>query len=668
MPTILDRLFRSRKFSISDPETLRLFNMMGWQSSSGVDVSPETAFAFSAVYCAVKLLSESIGSLPVPVYQRQEDGGKARAYKHPLYHVVHTQPNTLHSPMAFWTTAMVHLLLWGNSYSEIDRDPVGNVTALWPLPPDRTKPIWKNADDPRQGVFYNVRKKVGGDVQLTSDRVFHIGGLGFDGLTGRSVIRQARESIGLGVAQERLAGQQINNGQRPGIGIKLKGAFEDMDEQEIKILRESFIEKHSGIANAGNPVFLEEGMDLVTFQITPADAQFLESRQFTVTEIARWFNMPPHKLKDLVRATFSNIEEQNIEWVQDSLRPWCVRIEQAVTMQLLKRAEQDTYFAEFILDALLRGNAAARAQYYQTLVMGGMLMPNEARAKENFNPVEGLNTIWMPLNMIAVGGPDYSEVPIPETKTLEARSKTPEDRSIAHRRRIRDSYSRVLKEGTSRVIRGERRNVMAQVKKKSGKDLERWLDTYYRGEHQDYIVKELKGSFVSLAEALIPSVLDAVKFDEDPTNEVHQATLTHVEKMAYRLALGHLNKLTEITGKRSLRQDEDDEDEIDLFTTQFDEWEEKAPDEVARWETVRMDGLVAKAVWGLAGVATLTWVAGANCCPWCAAMDGRTVGIEESFLSSDDSLKDGDKSFSPSWNPTTPPLHDTCNCSIMPSQ
>lgn len=671
---LIDRLFRS-KYSIRDPETLRLFDLFGWQSSSGVDVNPESALAFSAVYCAVKLISESIGSLPLPVYQRQEDGGKARAYQHPLYRLLQTQPNNVHSPMDLWSMALVHLLAWGNFYAEVDRDPVGNVIALWPLPPDRTEPMWKDSgsdkipDDARKGVIYRVERLKGGFNVLPRRDVFHIAGLGFNGLKGRSVIRQARESIGLGIAQERLAGAQINNGQRPGIGIKLQGKFEDMSPTEIKLLKESFMDRHAGIDNAGRPIFLEEGMDLVQFAISPHDAQFLESRQFTVTEIARWFNMPPHKLKDLTRATFSNIEEQDIEWVQDTLRPWCVRIEQAITTQLVSPAEQHEIFAEFVMDAIMRGNTVARAEYFARMIQSGVLTPNEVRAKENWNPVEGMNVLYMPLNMMAVGGPDYDPLDAPSPREDDSRhaSKSVRQlRSVTARRRIRESYQRVLRESTARVIRGERRNVMRAVGGKNGDELAEWLNDYYYGDHQAYIVKEMQVPFLSLADALTPYATEIVGYEGDPTTEVHEATMIHVEKMAHRFAVGHLHKLSALLSQVRTRRDVG-EDEEELFSEQFDAWEKDAPDDLARMESVRMDGLVSKAIWSMAGVVSLTWVASPGSCPWCQEMDGRTVGIDGMFISSDGQISQGGATFSPSWNVTTPPLHDGCVCGIVPS-
>lgn len=671
---LTDKILRGRKFSIKDPETLRLFSMLGHQSAAGIDVNPESAMSFSAVYCATKLISESVGSLPLPVYERQDDGGKTRSYKHPLYKVTQSKPNEIHTSMDFWTTALVHLLFWGNFYCEIDRDPMENVTALWPLPPDRTKAFWINPDDPRAGVAYKVRKKVGNEVFLPKRNVFHVPGLSFDGLTGRSVIGEAKNSIGLGIAQERLAGSQIQNGQRPGIALKLGGAFEDLSDNARKSLREDFVDKHAGYDNAGKPIFLEEGMEITTFQLSNEDAQFLESRQFTITEIARWFNMPPHKLKDLLRATFSNIEEQNIEWVQDTLRPWCVRVEQAITVQLLQDAEQGQFFAEFIMDALMRGNAVARADYYGKMINGGMLMPNEARAKENFNPAPGLDQFFIPLNMKPYAGDDYDSspdaLPAPPPQAINA-TRERQLRSVAGRKSIRESYSRVFREATTRVVRGERRNVMRGMKGKSVKALDKWLNDFYYGEHQQFIIKELKGAFLSLAEALAPNAADLVNMNSDYLTEVHNAVNIHTEKMAYRFAIGHFHKLQKMIGtfeekERSLRADEETDYE-GAFDTQFDEWEQSEPENVAMRETVRTDGMISTIVWGLAGIASIVWVSGSNCCPWCQEMDGVVVGIDESFLDVSDSLKIGTQEFNVNSSITTPPLHLGCICGTAPS-
>lgn len=679
------------KVDVRDPEIWSpIFWPEGAPTTSGVSITPESSMTLSAVYKAVTILSQAIGSLPLQVFQRIGNG-KQIATNHVLYPILHKQPNMLMVPSVFWQLAMVKALLWGNAYATIERDPMQNVTALWPIPSELVKPKLKQRDDLSKGIFYEVRPPEKAPFPVSADDMFHVPGLGFDGVEGKSVISMARESLGLGVAQERYAGGFYGKGAKPSIVLKLSGKFDDLSEKALRNLKSSFKESYTGVDNMAAPVFLEEGMDFQTYSIPPADQQFVEMRTFHVSEVARWFNVPPHKLGELTRATFSNIEAQNIDFVIDSCMPWLVKIEQSITSQLFKEAESDEYFAEFNVDGLLRGDSAARAAYYKDMVYGGMMQPNEARAKENWNPVDGGDSLWMPVNMMQYAG-EPSEAakgeppplpgemaapapPEPGQKALRATSNA----TGPMRMNVRNSYKRVFAEAATRTVRGERRNVMAAVRKMAERPdaLKRWLSDYYREGNQDYIVKQMHGPFQSLAEAIQPLAALSVGAEAGITPEIESAVRTHVEKMAYRISVGSLHRLTEIIDnpetarsyrKTTLVQPKPDE-EPDLegaFNDEFDSMEESRPGDVADWETVRVEGMTSSIVWAAGGITTLVWAAGDNCCPICAAMDGKVCGIESNFMDSADSMDVGDSEFSPSWNVKSPPLHRTCVCILEP--
>lgn len=688
---------KEERASISGPIDIRdpkIWQSIMWPdmmaTSSGIEITPESAMGLPTVLNAVTLIASSIGALPLPVYRRIETGGKELALEHPLYSLLHDSPNPFMIPMVLWEFVMTSLLLYGNAYVEIERDAdMMEITGLWPLPANRVRPILRGRDL-SEGLFYEVtRSKDGSKYPLWEYQVLHIPGLGFDGISGSSPIKMARESVSLGLAMEAFAGKFLANGARPGIALKMANTFEGLSEDARKSLKESFAELHGGLANAGRPLFLEEGMDIVALNgIPPADAQFIEQRNYGVEEVARIFNVPVHKLKLLIRATFSSIEMQNNEWFVDCLRPWMVRLEQSMSNQLFSAQEAGVYFAQFEMDAIMRSDSAARGAMYKDLWGIGALSPNEIRAKENLNPTDEGDKYYIPVNYMPIGqpaAPPAAQTPAPEvTPTVDSKPEAPERRSPsaqgAQRKAIRNSYRRVFEEAAARVARGERRNVMKAVRK-YGEDrngLNSWLIKYYRGDagqnpspHEAFIIKEMGGPFFSLAEAVTPSAVDQVRFAGDAEPKVQSAVKTHLDKYAWRQSTASYNRLSEMAlGKRSTRENilqstpAATDDEID---GQMEDWEGGRVDTQASWETVRVSEMAAKVVWALAGVISLVWVAGAGACEACSELDGTVVGIEQDFMRSDDSMELSDGSeFTTSWNCSSPPLHDKCECEIQP--
>ncbi len=648
---------------IRDPE---IWRKVAWpdkmDTATGITVSPESSMRSTAVYNAVTIIAGTVGSLPLPVYQRLDNEGRERAPDHPLYSLLHDEPNSVMTSMTFWEMALVHLLHHGNFYAEKERDPLNEVRALWPLPANRVEPK-PLGDDLKNGLYYEITKKNGQTYPMMSRDIFHIPGLGFDGIKGYSVIKMAKEAVGLGLAAEAFGERFYKNNMRPGIVLKLSGKFEDLSDQALKNLKQSFQEQHGGAENAHKPLFLEEGMDFASYSIAPEDAQFLELRKFQVVEVARMFNLPPHKLGDLDRATFSNIEQQELNFVIGTIRPWLVRIEQLIRARLFSTADQGTYYAEFLVDALLRGDSVARAAFYHSMRMDGLMNANEVRARENLNPIPGGDKYYMPVNMMPTDALPTTPAPPAVASVREVRSS----RSGIARRQVRDSYKRVFREGTQRVVRGERRNVMKILKAhKDPDELKAHLEEFYRGPQQEFIVKQMAGPFFSLAEAIQPLAADQVGLERDMTPEVQAAVKIHVDKFAYREAMQSYNRLVKIVGS-PLRAKKPEPDLEELFGDEFDGMEESRPDRVAEWETVRTDGMVSRTVFEASGIIALVWAANENSCDYCAEMNGRTVGIDIPFIGPDDSLSvEGADDMSPSWNCTSPPLHNGCSCSIEP--
>jgi len=379
----------------SSPEIARLFARP--PTSTGVAVSEQTALTYSAVWAAVSLIASNVASLPLILYKRLPNGGKERLIGHPLYRLLHDQPNAEMTSMVFRETLQAHVLTWGNGYAEIERDQGGRPVALWPLTPDRVQPF---REERSLRLRYRVRNAAGlSDVVIEAPDMLHVPGLGYDGTCGYSVIAKARESIGLGLATERFGGTFFGQGSTFG------GVLEhpkQLGEIAQKKLRASINERHQGVDRAHRFLILEEGMQYKRLGIPPNDAQFLETRKFQIAEVARWFNMPPHKLRDLERATFSNIEHQNIEWVVDTLRNWLVRWEQEINRKLVASTERNIQFAEHLVDGLLRGDIASRYAAYAIGRQWGWLSADDVREKENMNPLpDGSGQQYLvPLNMV----------------------------------------------------------------------------------------------------------------------------------------------------------------------------------------------------------------------------------------------------------------------------
>lgn len=366
-----------------------------WRSSNtGLSVTETTALSVVAVYACVRILSETVASLPLFLYKRL-DRGKQRAGDHPLYPLLHDVPNPEMNSFTFRETLMAHLVTWGNAYAEIEWDSYTKVKALWPLRPDRMQ-VWREND---QIVYKYYLPNSAGMVTLPAYRVWHIPGLGFDGLVGYPPITLAREAIGLSLATEEFGARFFGSGAAPGGVLEHPGKL-SKDAQDN--LRKSWNEMHSGLSNQHRLAILEEGMKWNKIGIPPDDAQFLETRKFQKNEIASFFHIPPHMIGDLERATFSNIEEQALEFVVYTMRPWLVRWEQSINQKLLNPDERADYFAEFLVDGLLRGNIQARYQAYATGRQWGWLSANDIRELENQNPLPGEEgDIYLnPMNMV----------------------------------------------------------------------------------------------------------------------------------------------------------------------------------------------------------------------------------------------------------------------------
>ena len=377
------------------------YSFLFGRTTSGKPVNETTAMQTTAVYACVRILSEAIASLPIHVYQYKEGGGKEMVVDHPLYQVLHDEPNPEMTSFVFRETLMSHLLIWGNAYAQIIRDGAGRVLGLYPLLPNKMD---VQRDD-RGEIYYvysrssdeNPTFKEYGDIVLKKDDVLHIPGLGFDGLIGYSPIAMAKNAVGMTLACEEYGASFFANGANPGGVLEHPGVLKDPSK-----VRESWNAVYRGTNNAHKIAVLEEGMKYQQIGIPPEEAQFLETRKFQINEIARLYRIPPHMIGDLDKSTFSNIEQQSLEFVKYTLDPWVIRWEQSLQKALLLPGEKGKYFIRLNVDGLLRGDYASRMQGYSIGRQNGWYSANDIREMEDLNPLpdeEGGNLYLINGNM-----------------------------------------------------------------------------------------------------------------------------------------------------------------------------------------------------------------------------------------------------------------------------
>lgn len=381
-------LFQSIFKARDKPKNLSGSSFLWGSSTAGKVVNEHTAMQMTAVYSCVRILAEAIAGLPLFVYKYGADGSKEKYLDHPLWRVLHDEPNPEMTSFVFRETMMNHLLLSGNAYAQIIRNARGEVVALYPLMPNRMK-----VDRDNQGRLYyrytknsddapEIGKSKQTEVILSPSDVLHVLGLGYDGLVGYSPIAMAKNAVGLAMAAEEYGAKFFANGAAPSGVLEHPGTIKDPER-----IRQSWQSTFGGSSNSNKIAVLEEGLKYTPIAISPEQAQFLETRKFQINEIARIFRVPLHMLADLEKSSFSNIEQQSLEFVKYTLDPWVVRWEQAMNRSLLMDSEKSQVFTKFNVDGLLRGDYASRMTGYATARQNGWMSANDIRELENLDRI-----------------------------------------------------------------------------------------------------------------------------------------------------------------------------------------------------------------------------------------------------------------------------------------
>lgn len=522
-------LFATNNYSVTtarDPvEWMR--EWLGVNTEEGMPrVNEHTALNLSAFWAGVRIISESIASLPLHAYRRSEDD-RISNERDTFAESVLRKPNQNTGSMLFRETLQSHALTWGNGYAEIIRDFAGNPLRLIQITPDRVKPFFSDGGS----VAYEIYVEGGENRYIPQDRMLHLRGLGFDGLVGYSVVGMARRSLGISISAEEYGNRFFGNDSTPGGVLVHPG---QLSESAAKMLKSSWEEKQRG-KNRGRVAVLEEGMKFEPMSIPNADAQFLETRQFQITEIARWLNMPPHLLRDLSHATFSNIEEQSLEWVVYTLRPWLVRWEQELTEKLFRPKElRQGYFVEHSIDGLLRGNMESRYRAYTSAINTGWKTINEVRRHENLNPVEDGDELMIQGAMI----PLSRALTEPEPPPVQVVQPPPQEEPQNIRERLiaaADAYTPILAAEYERLLRIEADK--AKRADKQGK-LTDWATEFYPN-HQSAVrdsICPVISAWQTMVSSLTPGIDPDGILTQSMTANVQSWAASHVDQSLTSLA------------------------------------------------------------------------------------------------------------------------------------
>jgi len=638
----------------------------GPMTIAGTRVNEITSLTISSLFSALNFLAGTIASLPKVIYRRLPNGEKVKAYEHPLYDRLHNRPNE--SNMTSWQwiyTSIMHKYLWGNWYTYINRLTYKN-QQLIPLLPDRTWP--DPANEERIFSYMKAGSTIPQLISLPRDLVLHIPHISLDGVQGKGIIYYARESLGLAKAQDEFAATYFGNGIHPSILARINTP---MTEETRNGLQKDFNEKYGGLNKNWKAIFISGIDDIKTVDIDANKAQALESRQFSVVEVARWTNLPPHIIRDLSRATFNNIEQMEIELVVYSLLSLTTQIEQSMNIAFFDEEERKDHYIKFELKGLLRGDIKARTEFYRAMLDRGVFNADDVLDLEdmNFQP-NGLGKVFLvPLNMLnkeQVIGPQQLTIENKDKSNIEKSAiKIIQKRSSALRRKITIAYKKKFDDYGQQIVKKETdaiREAMKEMLSKKGiTEFNTWLDTFYQnfGKEIDALSAPLISNY---ADAVLPVAQEEINSSLDISPQYSNFEKEYREYFVNRHIKSSQGQLRSVI--REAQQAKENEEEA--IERRLAEWEEKRPGKISMRETVRAESAFAKSVFALAGITKIVSVSFGKSCPYCNALDGMVIGIDQFFLKQGEFQPEGaDEPLTVTSNRSHPPYHDGCDCGIM---
>ena len=617
----------------------------GSRSASGAYVNDSTALSIGAVFACVRLISGTLASLPLITYERLEPRGKRRAGDYFAYALLHDRFNDEQTSMEAREMLQAHLLLRGNAYVAIERDGFGVPQRLVPLHPDHVTPRRL----PTGELIYEWRPVDGRPAQIfrqDQHQIMHLRSfIGRDGVTGMSVVEMARESFGMALALEEYGARMFSHGASFTGMLKHPGRLK---ADKLESLRRDFAEKYSGIENAFKPLILEEGMDWVSIGMKAQDAEFLASRKFQVADIARWFLVPPHMIGDVERSTSwgTGLEQQMQGFLNFTMGYWLKLWEQGIHRDVIPPEHAGRYFVEFLCEGLLRGDSAARADFYTRMLNLGVFSQNDVLDKENMNPFEGGDRHWMPLNMISISPSEPERAATGRQQRRAAKS--------SRRPRIRRRYAPLLRDMARSIIETEVAGLREILGRRAATDWADLIAGFYK-QFPEAAVRIAAPVIRAYAEALAEAASDEVGVPAEIDERMDSFIRSYVDAYVER----HLSY-----SQKRLAQAAGQDDPAAAIDAELEDWLERRPDYDADNELVKMDGAISRFVWQAAGIAYLLWVAGDEACEICAGLNGKVVGIAEPFGEAGDELENDMTVKRPFRHP---PAHRGCRCSIEPA-
>lgn len=621
-------------------------------TSTGLNVSPDTSLRVSAVYAGVRLLAESVSSLPVDIVRRE--GNRSTEVDHPVGRLVTHEPNPEMDAAEMWRTIMGWMLLEGNAYLYIERGGGGTPAGLWPLPANS---VTVGRDTTRRpyfdvhiGVVDHRYPGVPLSARLGPEDVLHYRAFG-TGMYGLSPIRQIREAIGTAVAAQRYMAKFYANDASPGGFISVP---ENLTDEQHQRMEASWKSAHQGLDRAHLTAILEGGAKWETVGLNPGDAAFIETQRWEVAEIARALGVPPHLIGDVDRSTSwgSGIAEQGIGFVTYTLTPWITRLEQVTRRGLLTEIDS-RWRAKWRVEGLQRGDAQSRYQAYAVGRQWGWLSTNDVRQLEDMDPVPDGDVYLQPLNMVPAGQPR------PVGDDGEPRQWT-HRRSGEARRRIASSFAPLIVDADRRLAKMERQEVTALARKHlESRSVATFLEAV-RELYEGTIAQRTRERWLPIFEAFVAEVVADAKDDVGFESEVD--LLRWVEAyvrshVSYRVGSA-ISQLSAAIAEADAA--------FDATTGVLDEWVEQRPERTARWQGTQLANAAARETWRAAGVRSLRWVTVGDNCPFCRSMNGTTVGIEEPFVPVGGAVTGLEEKLQIDRDTHHPPLHPGCDCEIVP--
>ena len=637
---------------------------------SDVHVDQDTALSSTALFQALRILSGSVGMVPLGIYQRT-GAGRNLMRDHPT-HLTLQQPNPEITAIELRQMVTSFAASAGNGYAQIVFDRRGHPAELWPIPPHRIRPDRA----PTGALRYHVSTADGATTYLPAEEVFHLRGFMRGGLLGVDVIEKMQEAVGLAIATEKFAGAFFGNGSFLSGFLKFPARLGKEAKDNV---RKSLDNRHGGVTRAHRIGFLEDGMEWVQSGADPGESQLLEQRRLSVEEASRILNVPPHLLHNLDRATFNNIEELGISFVVYSLGEWFARWEQTIGQRLLLPSERSLgLYAKHNPNALLRGNHKARGQFYKTLHQLGALSADDIRELEDMNPLpDGVGARYfvrrdtIPLDSIdelvdslgAAGrAPQRSEhrdiVPIAEARAAKER------RAVDKRIRMRSEFRPILREAAASVVRKEVVAVRAALRKAFGgreaARLSSLLDEIYE-QHGEYVAERFAAALQTYGRRVAPEAAGDV--DARVPDDLDEFMGRYAQTLGRRWSGSSTGQL------RQLIRDTDPDELEAAIEQRMAEWEERRPDKAAEREAVEAGEAVTAYVYAAAAISALVWRANQDACPLCQSMDGRRIGIRDYFVTEGGVVDAADDETAPlisRQNVRHPPLHGGCVCYLLP--